>query len=122
MFTSDGSARPFSPLGATTQSRRYVERAIALIRNSVAVASLMVLSALLGSLVTSSAMAPKLNREGACIAMDVAMAYGFVDEHKRKVVTRAITDTSNPYASRFTGGYRKLNEACSDIARNRWSQ
>ena len=82
----------------------------------------MALSAVLASVATSIAVAPKLHREGACIAMDIAMAFGFVDEHKRKVVTRAITDGGNPYAGRFTGGYRKLNEACADIARNRWPQ
>jgi hypothetical protein len=80
----------------------------------------MLFSALAASTITLLGAAPRLQREGACIAMDMAMAYGFLDEPKRRVVTRAISETANPYAGRFTGGYRKLNDACADVVRNRW--
>jgi hypothetical protein len=53
--------------------------------------------------------------------MDMATAYGFLDETKRKIVTRALTQASNPYAGRFPGSYRALTDTCADIDRNRWS-
>jgi hypothetical protein len=59
--------------------------------------------------------------EGACIAMDMATAYGFLDETKRKIVTRALTQANNPYAGRFPDGYRELNATCSDLAQKRWN-
>jgi hypothetical protein len=120
MFTSGGSAVHLPRHGAEIRSERPVGRATDSIRLSLAVAALMLLSALAAHTITLLDVTPRLQREGACIAMDVAMAYGFIDEPKRKVVTRAVSETSNPYAGRFTGGYRKLNDACADLAKNRW--
>ncbi len=52
--------------------------------------------------------------------MDMATADGFLDETKRKIVTRALTQVNNPYAPRFPDGYRVLTSACSDLAKKRW--
>ena len=59
--------------------------------------------------------------EGACIAMDMAMAYGYLDEPKRKILTRPIVGDMNPYLDRFPGGHRALSAACKAIGRNRWA-
>jgi hypothetical protein len=59
---------------------------------------------------------------GACVAMDMAAAYGFLDDVKRKIVTRALAHGNNPYAAHFPGGYRALTKTCATVARTRWSQ
>jgi hypothetical protein len=59
--------------------------------------------------------------KGACIAMDMATAYGFLDDTKRKIVTRALTQSNNPYAPRFPASYRALTAGCADVAENRWN-
>jgi hypothetical protein len=92
----------------------------AAVQRSLGVAGLMALAALVSHILTLLDVTPRLQREGACIAMDMAMAYGALDEPKRKIISRAISETRNPYAGRFTGGYRELNEACETVARNRW--
>jgi hypothetical protein len=120
MSTSGTSAEPVLTHGAALPSKRTTTKATVSIRRRLAVATLMVLSALAAHVITLLDVTPRLQREGACIAMDMATAYGFIDEPKRKVVTRAISETGNPHAGRFTGGYRKLNDACADIAKNRW--
>jgi hypothetical protein len=58
---------------------------------------------------------------GACTAMDMASAYGFLDDAKRKIVTRALTLQNNPYTVQMPGGYRALTTACTEIASERWS-
>jgi hypothetical protein len=58
---------------------------------------------------------------GACVAMDMASAYGFLDDAKRKIVTRALTLQNNPYTVQMPGGYRALTTACTEIATQRWS-
>ena len=59
--------------------------------------------------------------QGACIAMDLATAYGFLDDTKRKIVTRALAQANNPYSGNFPGGYRALSSTCADVAKNRWN-
>ena len=59
--------------------------------------------------------------EGACVAMDMATAYGFLDDTKRKMVTRALTQSNNPYVTRFPSHYSTLIAGCADVAKNRWN-
>ena len=58
--------------------------------------------------------------DGACITMDMAMAYGYLDETKRKILTRSIASGLNPYFDRFPDGYRSLLAACANIEKKRW--
>lgn len=60
--------------------------------------------------------------QGACIALDMATAYGFLDDTKRKIITRSLSQANNPYAAHFSGGYRAVSATCADIARNRWAK
>jgi hypothetical protein len=124
-FMSGGSARHSSPRGGPTRSRPSEARVIGSIRNNsliwataTAAASIGLVAGLLlarpgGGIATHS--------QGACIAMDVATAYGFLDETKRRIVTRALTQANNPYAARFPRRYRSLADICAEIDRNRWS-
>jgi hypothetical protein len=60
------------------------------------------------------------HRDGACIALDLAMAHGFIDEPRRKMVARAITAPTNPYAARFGSDYHALVASCIAVAERRW--
>lgn len=51
--------------------------------------------------------------------MDMAMAFGFLDETKRKRVTRALAQSNNPYAGRLPD-YRALTATCVHVANDRW--
>jgi hypothetical protein len=76
---------------------------------------------LIGAVLVRPALENAAHRDGACIAMDMAMAHGYLDVTTRKIVTRALTQDINPYAGRFPGGYRLLTAACAGIATNRWN-
>jgi hypothetical protein len=87
------------------------------------IASTAALAGLLaGTLLARPIIGRTAHAEGACIAMDMATAYGFLDETKRKIVTRALTQANNPYAGSFPGGYRALTSTCSDLAQKRWHE
>jgi hypothetical protein len=88
---------------------------------AIVIATMAALAGLLAGIVlVRPASGTATHAEGACIAMDLAMAYGFLDETKRKIVTRGLTLENNPYAGRFPGGYRALTATCVDVANNRW--
>ena len=53
------------------------------------------------------------------MAKNMAMAYGYFDEPKRKILTRSIAGDMNPYVDRFPGGHSALSAACQAIERNR---
>ena len=53
--------------------------------------------------------------------MDMAMAYGYLDETKRKVLTRSIVSGLNPYIDRFPDSHRALMASCANIEKNRWA-
>jgi hypothetical protein len=84
------------------------------------VASGAALLGLAGGVVLRPAPAVSAHAHGACVAMDMASAYGFLDETKRKIVTRALTQQHNSYAPHFSGGYHALTTACADVAKKRW--
>jgi hypothetical protein len=74
-----------------------------------------------GGLLVRPFVGAATHMDGACIAMDMAVAHGYLDVTQRKIVTRALTQDINPYVDRFPGGYRALTVACADIAKNRWN-
>jgi hypothetical protein len=115
-----GLPRQFDQWGGDLLARAAPATLLGAIRWGVVVVGLMAVSAAAGAVMATSTSSPRLYRDGACIAMDIATAYGFLDEPKRKIVTRAIADAANPYAGRFAGGYRALTEACESVAENRW--
>lgn len=58
---------------------------------------------------------------GACMALDMAEAHGALDERQRRVVMRALATSASTHATHFIGGLRGLQDACSDVARQRWA-
>ena len=52
-------------------------------------------------------------RQGACAALHMAAAHGYLDERQQRVVMHALATALNPQADLFSGGYRALREACS---------
>ena len=125
MSMSDGSARPSSKLGDPIRSRPSGASDIVSIRPSVLV--LFTSAAATVGLVAGITLARPVgghtsHAEGACIAMDLATAYGFLDETKRKVVTRALSQANNPYAGNFPAGYRALTATCARVESNRWGE
>jgi hypothetical protein len=87
----------------------------------VPAAAALLIGMLTGALLARPALENAAHRDGACIALDMAMAHGYLDATTRKVVTRALTRDINPYANRFPGGHRPLTDACAEIAKNRWN-
>lgn len=58
---------------------------------------------------------------GACVALELAMAHGFLDEAKKRIVMRTLTDPRNPYADRFGTSTAALNQTCALVFAHRWS-
>jgi hypothetical protein len=60
--------------------------------------------------------------QGACLALDMATAYGALDDPTRRRVERALGQVNHPYSERFPGGYRTLHAVCVDLAAQRWAE
>ena len=76
---------------------------------------------MLSGLVSGSWASRSGHADGVCITMDMAMAYGYLDETKRKILTRSITSGLNPYIDRFPDSHRALMAACANIEKIRWA-
>jgi hypothetical protein len=56
------------------------------------------------------------HRRGACIALHMAAAHGYLDGHQQRVVTHALASAINPHLDRFSGGHARLRQTCEEIA------
>jgi hypothetical protein len=54
--------------------------------------------------------------QGACAALHMAAAHGYLDERQQRVVMHALGTAINPQADLFPGGYRALRVACTEAA------
>ncbi|NJO34828.1 MAG: hypothetical protein HC869_18610 [Rhodospirillales bacterium] len=54
-------------------------------------------------------------RKGACAALHMAAAHGYLDERQQRVVMRALVTVINPDVESFPGGYRAMREACTAV-------
>jgi hypothetical protein len=79
-------------------------------------AACLVAGAFAGSVTASSVTGRTAHQEGACIALRMAAAYGYLDERQRRVVMRTLTTVANPDAELFPGGYRGMLRTCDAIA------
>ena len=52
-------------------------------------------------------------QQGACAALQMAAAHGYLDERQQRVVMRALTTALNPHADLFPGGYGALRQTCT---------
>jgi len=57
------------------------------------------------------------HREGACIALNMAAALGYLDERQQRAVMRTLATAVNPDVDLFPGGHRAVVQACEAIAR-----
>ena len=76
-------------------------------------ATCLALGALGGSIVGATAANRSAHQTGACTALHMAAAHGYLDERQQRVVMRALATAINPDVDLFPGGYRAMREACS---------
>ena len=84
-------------------------------RGFVLAASCIALGALGGSIVVGSMTSRAAHQKGACAALHMAAAYGYLDERQQRVVMRSVATALNPDVDSFPGGYRAMREACGAI-------
>ena len=53
------------------------------------------------------------HRTGACIALNMAAALGYLDARQQRQVRHALVTAINPDSDLFTGGRPSLREACN---------
>ena len=64
----------------------------------------------------------KLGRlDGICLALDMAMGHGHLDDVQRRITTRALTLSPSPEGSRIPIRYRDLQQHCQELGNRRWS-
>ena len=84
-------------------------------RGFVLAASCIALGALGGSIIGGSMTSRAAHQKGACAALHMAAAYGYLDERQQRVVMRSVATALNPDVDSFPGGYRAMREACGAI-------
>ena len=84
-------------------------------RGFVLAASCIALGALGGLIVGGSMTSRAAHQKGACAALHMAAAYGYLDERQQRVVMRSVATALNPDVDSFPGGYRAMREACDAI-------
>ena len=68
----------------------------------------------IGGLIVGASMADRTaHRKGACMALHMAAAHGYLDERQQRVVMRALVTAINPDVESFSGGYRAMRDACA---------
>jgi hypothetical protein len=73
----------------------------------------LVLSGAVAGLAAGQSMATRsAHRTGACIALNMAAALGYLDAQQQRQVRHALVTAINPDADLFTGGRPSLREAC----------
>jgi hypothetical protein len=75
----------------------------------------LAIGALAGTVGASVPMAVRSpHQEGACMALHMAAAHGYLDERQQRVVMRALATATNPNAHLFPGGYSSMQQACAE--------
>ena len=74
--------------------------------------SCVAVGALGGWIIGGSMTSRAAHQKGACAALHMAAAYGYLDERQQRVVMRALATAINPDVDFFPGGYRALRDAC----------
>lgn len=82
------------------------------LRGFALAASCIAVGALGGWIVGGSMTSRAAHQKGACAALHMAAAYGYLDERQQRVVMRTLATAINPDVDFFPGGYRVLRDAC----------
>ncbi len=75
--------------------------------------ALGLLAGLVAGRLTASTAA---HREGACIALQMAAALGYLDDRQQRMLMRSLATAINPDVDLFPGGHRAMRQACDAIA------
>ena len=58
--------------------------------------------------------------DGICIALDMVMAHGLMDQPRREMVTAALATPVNPYFDRIGLKRAEMARHCQQVADERW--
>ena len=86
------------------------------VRGIVLAVICLAIGALAGTVAAGSMAARSPHQDGACIALRMAAAYGYLDDRQQRVVMRALATATNPEAHLFPGGYPAMRQACGAVA------
>lgn len=100
------SAKHRVEAGWSKMQGRWRLRAILLVISCVAA------GAIGGSIAGASMAGRSAHQKGACAALHMAAAHGYMDERQQRVVMRTLATTINPDVEFFPGGYRALRDIC----------
>jgi hypothetical protein len=73
---------------------------------------LFLLETLTGLVAGRMAVGAAGHQEGACIALRVAAALGYLDDRQRRMVMHTLATALNPDVDPFPGGHRAMRQAC----------
>jgi hypothetical protein len=73
--------------------------------------ALLLLGAVVG-LAVGEATARSAHQTGACVALNMAAALGYLDAQQRRQVMHALVTAINPDIDLFPGGQRGMRQAC----------
>jgi 2-methylcitrate dehydratase PrpD len=77
------------------------------------VGAALVLAGGVAGLATGQSMANRAaHRTGACIALNMAAALGYLDAEQQRRLRHALTTAVNPHVDLFSGKRPSLEEAC----------
>ena len=86
------------------------------VRGFLMSSALLLLAALAGLIVGWSMADRSAHRNGACIAVHMAAALGYLDEQQQRRVMHALVTAVNPEVDHFPGGHRAMRQACDAVA------
>ncbi len=75
-----------------------------------------------GTVAWSAAAARRLGQlEGICVALDMTMAHGLMDEPQRSMVSDALASPVNPYFDRMPLKRFEIARRCRQVSAERWN-
>jgi hypothetical protein len=120
---AENSIVELHPSAPFPRSRPQAER-LSYLSSTRSIAAIAALVGAFGGLIMGEAMRRQSVRhagylDGACIALDLTMAHGLMDDLQRRVVTRALSSVSNPYFQEHDTTYRDFRLHCEQLTARR---
>jgi hypothetical protein len=108
-----GAERQRWEIGTSRSAHRLWQGSGRILPIRAATGIALVLSGAVAGLAAGQSMAARsAHRTGACIALNMAAALGYLDAQQQRQVRHALVTAINPDADLFTGGRPNLREAC----------
>lgn len=106
--------KPLRASGERECGRRPWQRSAQLLApRALTCVALVLLGAVAGLAAGQSMATRSAHRTGACIALNMAAALGYLDAQQQRQVRHALVTAINPDSDLFTGGRPSLREACN---------